>query len=64
MLLAYILVVESDVPGSSQTMAPMSEYDSRVLSEGYLATTLDRNDRKDQSGSKETSFLNGTYAIN
>ena len=59
MLLTYILVVESDVPGSSQIMVPMSEYDSTVFNEGYLATTLDRKDKNDQSCSKETSFLNG-----
>ena len=40
-------------------MVPMSEFDSAVASEGYLATTIDRKDQNDQYGGKETSFLNG-----
>ena len=40
-------------------MVPMSEFDSAVASEGYLATTIDRKDQNDQCRGKETSFLNG-----
>ena len=50
---------ESAVSGSSQIMAPMSECDSSVFGEGYLATTLDRKDKRDPSSSEETSFING-----
>ena len=53
---------ESDVPGPSQIMVPMSECHSTVFSEGCLATTLDRKDKKDQPCSKETSFLNDVLA--
>ena len=38
---------------------PMSECDSTVFSEGYLATTLDRKDEKRQHGIADTSFQNG-----
>jgi len=48
----HILGVESYMPSSSQQMSPMSECDSTVFSEGYLATTLDRKD-------KQTNFQNG-----
>lgn len=41
-------------------MVQMSEYDSSVFNEGYLATTLDRKDTKNQA---ETSFLNGMLLI-
>ena len=57
-------MVESDVPSPSQIMVPMSECHSTVFSEGYLATTLDRNDKKDQSCGKETSFHNDVLVIN
>ena len=40
-------------------MVPMSEFDSAVVAEGYLATTIDRKDKKHQCSGKETSFLNG-----
>ena len=55
----HISVIESTVSGSNQIMAPMSECDSTVFSEGYLATTLDRKDKRDPSSSEETSFING-----
>ena len=51
--------IESNTISSSQAMVPMSEFDSAVASEGYLATTIDRKDKNDQCGGKETSFLNG-----
>jgi len=44
-------VAESYMPGSSQLM---SECDSTVFGEGYLATTLDRKD-------KQTIFQNGMF---
>lgn len=50
-----ISVVDSDVPSSSQTVIQMSESSSAVFNEGYLATTLDRKDKKHQ---EETSFQN------
>ena len=40
-------------------MVEMSEYESTVVSEGYLATTIDRKDKNDQFIAKETSFLSG-----
>lgn len=51
------------MPSSGQTMVPMSECDSTVFSEGCLAATLDRKDKKDQCSSEETSFLNGMLLI-
>ena len=62
MFLICISVVESDVPGSSQVMIPMSEHDSTVFSEGFLATTLDRKDQKNKSSSEDTSIVNGGYS--
>jgi len=51
----HILGVESYMPSSSQPMSSMSECDSTVFSEGYLATTLDRKD-------KQTNFQNGMFS--
>ena len=51
--------IESNTISSSQAMVPMSEFDSAVASEGYLATTIDMKDQNDQYGGKDTSFLNG-----
>lgn len=42
-------------------MIPMSEYESTVVSEGYLATTIDRKDKNDQCSGMETSFLSGRF---
>ena len=44
-------------------MTPMSEFDLTAVSEGYLATTIDRKERKDQCTSEETSFLNGRLLL-
>ena len=40
-------------------MVPMSEFDSTVVAEGYLATTIDTKDKKRHCSGKETPFLNG-----
>ena len=44
-------------------MVPMSEYDTTEYSEGCLATTIDRKDKRDLYGSEETSFISGMLLI-
>lgn len=52
---------EGGLSSSSHQMVLMSEGVSTVFSEGCLATTLDRKDKRDQHEIEETCFQNSMY---
>ena len=64
LVLYYSVSTQSNTLTPNQPMGAMATFDSTLLSEGYLATTLDRRDPKgQQSNENKINVLTINYIL-